>query len=37
MTYFFEFLVGILVLCLVIALSIGLYPPGRPHDSQPGG
>lgn len=37
MTYFFVFLGCVLVLCIVIALSIGLNPPGGPSTSQPHG
>jgi hypothetical protein len=37
MTYFFELFGCIVALCLVIALGVGLRPPGRPKDSQSGG
>ena len=36
MTYFLVFLGCVLVLCLVIALAVGLNPPGGAHDSQAG-
>jgi len=34
MTYFWVFLCCILVLCLAIALAIGLNPPGGPSKSH---